>query len=43
MLLVIAVLGAVVLGQRALRAGREAPMEQNGATEHEPEEVANAR
>jgi len=42
-LLVIAVLGAVVLGQRALRAGREAPLEQNGATEREPEEVANAR
>ena len=42
-LLVIAVLGAVVLGQRALRAGREAPLEQNGATESEPEEVANVR
>jgi NADH-quinone oxidoreductase subunit J len=41
-LLVIAVLGAVVLGQRALRAGREAPLELNGATEREPEEVANA-
>jgi NADH-quinone oxidoreductase subunit J len=42
-LLVIAVLGAVVLGQRALRAGREAPVEQNGAAEREPEEASNAR
>ena len=42
-LLVIAVLGAVVLGQRALRAGRETPVEQNGVARGEPEEVANAR
>jgi NADH-quinone oxidoreductase subunit J len=42
-LLVIAVLGAVVLGQRALRAGREARLEQYGASEREPEEAANAR
>jgi NADH-quinone oxidoreductase subunit J len=41
-LLVIAVLGAVVLGQRALRAGREAPVEQNGVAEREPEEASNA-
>jgi NADH-quinone oxidoreductase subunit J len=42
-LLVIAVLGAVVLGQRALRAGREQPVERNGLSASEPEEAANAR